>query len=172
MLAIALDSEFETNLDMGKVTMMLALHEIGEAIIGDITPFDKCTPEEKMRREHLAWEKVLGDLVKAEEYRSLLLEFDERKTKEAIFAGRCDKMDADLMSKIYLDTGCHKPLDKQQNNQTFKSEKVLQMVKDGAKNAFDIWYQWDRPKYVDDPNFLALIDYLYSINTQTGINLE
>lgn len=46
ILALSIDSEFETNLDMGKVIKMLVLHELGEVVIGDITPFDNVTPEE------------------------------------------------------------------------------------------------------------------------------
>mgnify|MGYP003305866700 CR=1 FL=1 len=86
ILAISLNSEFELNLDMEKLLTMLAIHEIGEVLIGDITPFDKITPTEKLELEHKAMKAVLGDLVKKDELISLLSEFDERKTKEAIFA--------------------------------------------------------------------------------------
>ena len=64
ILALSIDSEFETHLDIGKVIKMLVLHELGEVVIGDITPFDNVTPEEKMRREHAAIKEVLGDLIK------------------------------------------------------------------------------------------------------------
>jgi len=33
---------------------MLIIHEIGEVLIGDITPFDNITPEQKQRVEHQA----------------------------------------------------------------------------------------------------------------------
>ena len=64
ILALSIDSEFETNLDIDKIIKMLVLHELGEVIIGDITPFDNITPEEKTKREHAAMKDVLGDLVK------------------------------------------------------------------------------------------------------------
>lgn len=47
ILALSIDSEFETNLDINKVVKMLVIHELGEVVIGDITPFDNITPEEK-----------------------------------------------------------------------------------------------------------------------------
>ena len=54
ILALSINSEFETNLDINKVVKMLVIHELGEVVIGDITPFDNITPEEKMEKEHEA----------------------------------------------------------------------------------------------------------------------
>ena len=168
ILALVIDSEFETNLDINKVIKMLVLHELGEVVIGDITPFDNVTPEEKMRREHAAIREVLGDLIKKEEYFALLLEFDERKTKEAIFAYHCDKLDADLQAKVYQDMGCQNPLNMQENNVVFKSERIQQMVQNGANTAFDIWYEWDKSLYADDERFSNLLDYIKMVDTQTN----
>ena len=39
MLAIAMHSEFEYDIDIEKVIFMLAIHEIGETVIGDLTQF-------------------------------------------------------------------------------------------------------------------------------------
>ena len=167
ILALSIDSEFETHLDIDKVVKMLVLHELGEVVIGDITPFDNISPEEKMKNEHEAIRKVLGDLIKKEEYFALLMEFDERKTREAVFAYHCDKLDADIQAKIYQDMGCQNPLDKQESNVVFKSKRVHQMVQNGAKTAFDIWYEWDKSLYADDENFTALLDYVKERNTQT-----
>lgn len=167
ILAIAMDSEFNTNLDIQKVIMMLVLHELGEVEIGDITPFDNITREEKIKMEHQAMRHVLGDLLKADEYYDLLIEFDERKTKESIFAHHCDKLDADLQAKIYQDMGFQKPLEEQGDNIVFKNAHIQQILKKGAKNAFDIWYEWDKSLYSDDENFSNLLDYIKEINTQT-----
>lgn len=166
ILALSIDSEFKTNLDINKVIKMLVLHELGEVIIGDITPFDNITPEEKMKKEHEAMREVIGDLVNQEEFLSLLFEFDEKKTKEAIFAHHCDKLEADIQAKVYQDMGCQHPLDEQEGNVVFKSNKVQQMVKDGAQTAFDIWYEWDKSLYYDDEDFARLLDYVRTINTQ------
>lgn len=166
ILALSIDSEFKTNLDINKVIKMLVLHELGEVIIGDITPFDNITPEEKMKKEHEAMREVIGDLVNQEEFLSLLFEFDEKKTKEAIFAHHCDKLEADIQAKVYQDMGCQHPLDEQEDNVVFKSNKVQQMVKDGAQTAFDIWYEWDKSLYYDDEGFARLLDYVKTIDTQ------
>lgn len=166
ILALSIDSEFKTDLDINKVIKMLVLHELGEVIIGDITPFDNITPEEKMKKEHEAMREVIGDLVNQEEFLSLLFEFNEKKTKEAIFAHHCDKLEADIQAKVYQDMGCQHPLDEQEDNVVFKSNKVQQMVNDGAQTAFDIWYEWDKSLYCDDENFARLLDYVRTINTQ------
>lgn len=166
ILALSIDSEFKTNLDINKVIKMLVIHELGEVIIGDITPFDNITPEEKMKKEHEAMREVIGDLVNQEEFLSLLFEFDEKKTKEAVFAHHCDKLEADIQAKVYQDMGFQHPLDEQENNVVFKSNKVQQMVKDGAQTAFDIWYEWDKSLYYDDEDFARLLDYVRTINTQ------
>ena len=166
ILALSIDSEFKTNLDINKVIKMLVLHELGEVIIGDITPFDNITSEEKMIKEHEAMREVVGDLINQKEFLSLLFEFDEKKTKEAIFAHHCDKLEADIQAKIYQDMGCQHPLNEQEDNVVFKSDKVQQMVKDGAQTAFDIWYEWDKSLYYDDEDFARLLDYVRTINTQ------
>ena len=166
ILALSIYSEFEINLDISKVIKMLVLHEIGEVIIGDITPYDNVAPKEKMEMEHLAMKKVLGNLIKEEEYFLLLLEFDERKTKEAIFARHCDKLEADIQAKIYQDMGCMRLLDNQENYVVLRSKRVQQIIKDGAKSAFDIWYEWDKSLYADDEIFSNLLDYVRTIDTQ------
>lgn len=166
ILAISIDSEFKTNLDINKVIKMLVIHELGEVVIGDITPFDNITPEEKMEKEHEAIKEVLGNLIKKDEFYSLLLEFDDKKTKEAIFAHHCDKLEADIQAKVYQDMGCHNSLNEQENNVVFKSQRVQKMVKDGAKTAFDIWYEWDKSLYLDDKTFADILDYVRENNTQ------
>lgn len=139
ILALSIDSEFKTNLDINKVIKMLVLHELGE---------------------------VIGDLVNHEEYLSLLFEFDAKKTKESIFAHHCDKLEADIQAKVYQDMGCQHPLNEQEKNVVFKNDRIQQMVKDGAQTAFDIWYEWDKSLFYDDEDFARLLDYVKSINTQ------
>ena len=165
ILAISLDSEFDLKIDLGKVLKMIAIHEIGEVKIGDITPFDNITPEEKEAMEHQAMADVLGDLCKKDEMYALLMEFDAHETREARFAYFCDKMEADIQAKVYQDTGRQHDLDDQANNVVFNNPKAQQMVKDGAKTAWDIWYLWDKPRYKDSPLFQKVLEYVNSHNT-------
>ena len=168
ILAISLDSEFECHIDLNKVIKMLVIHELGEVVIGDITPFDNVSKEEKLRLEHEAIIKVIGNLVKKDELISLLFEFDERKTREAIFAYHCDKLEADMQAKVYQDMGCQNPLEDQENNVVFKSAKTQQMVDNGAKTAFDIWYEYDKKLYEDDETFAQMLEYVKAHDTDIG----
>lgn len=166
ILALAIDSEFNTNLDMFKVLKMLVIHELGEVIIGDITPFDGMTDDEKFELESRAVQSILGDLIKKDEYYDLWEEFTKKTSKEAIFAYLCDKLEADIQSKIYQDMGCHNSLDNQEHNVAFTKKRTLEIVEEGAKTAFDIWYQYDKKIYKNDIRFYSLLNYFRSIDTQ------
>lgn len=165
ILAISLNSEFQLNMNMEKVLKILTIHEIGEVLIGDITPFDNVTEEEKIKIEHKAMWDVLGDLCDKKELYSLLMEFDEHSTKEAKFAYLCDKMEADIQAKVYQDIGCHHSLSDQENNVVFKNPKIWQMIEDGAQTAFDIWYEWDKSKFESEPVFKQVLLYVKNNNT-------
>ena len=84
MLAIAMKSEYEYDIDLTKVIFMLAIHELGEIIIGDLTQF-QITKDEKIKLEHKAVHDILDSLISGEEIEKLFLEFDEKKTPEANF---------------------------------------------------------------------------------------
>ena len=165
ILALSLNSEFQLDMDMEKVLKMLTIHEIGEVLIGDITPFDGITVEEKAEIEHKAMQDVLGDIVEKDELYDLLLEFDEHNTKESNFAYLCDKLEADIQAKVYQDMGCQRELSDQKNNVVFKNPKVQQMIDDGAKTAFDIWYEWDKSKFENNPAFAKTLRYIKENNT-------
>ncbi len=147
-LAIAMDSKFDynekidldRNIEIDEIIKLLAIHEIGETLIGDITPFDGITPEQKKEIEHKAMISAIGNLCDKRNLIEALFDFDEQISKESLFAHFCDKIEADLQSKFYQDSGLHHSLDDQSNNCVFGSSKVQQMLKDGAQTAFDIWY--------------------------------
>lgn len=160
-LAIAMDSEFDyseesdfdRNIEMDKIIKLLAIHEIGETLIDDITPFDGISPEQKKEIEHKAMIDALGNLCDEKNLIESLFDFDEQISNESRFAYFCDKLDADLQSKFYQDSGLHHSLDDQSNNCVFESSKVQKMLKDGAQTAFDIWYGWDINIYKDSRTF-------------------
>ena len=171
-LAIALNSEFEYNFDANKELKMLVIHETGETLIGDITPFDGITPEKKKEIEHQAMRDALGDLKEKESLLALLYEFDEQETPEAKYSHYCDKIEADLQAKIYQDKGMHHSLDDQKNNIVFNSSRVKQMLKEGAKDAFDIWYEWDKTIYTGDNKFPEFTNMLKIARANDLLHLD
>ena len=166
ILAISLDSELDLKVNINKVLKMLVIHEIGEVLIGDITPFDNVTREQKRKIERKAVIEVIGDLFKREELISLMDEFDEHETEESKLAYYCDKLDADIQSKIYQDNGNHRPLSGQENNVVFRNKKVQQMIEDGAQTPFDIWYEWDKEIYQDNKDLSNILKYVKETDTR------
>lgn len=164
ILAIAMNSEFNFNIDINRVLKMLTIHEIGEVLIGDITPYDNVTPEQKLEMEHKAMEEILGDLSDKEELFDLLLEFDEGKTEDAKFAYWCDKLEANIQSKVYQDSGMQRALDDQKDNVVFSNPKIKSLIESGLKTPFDIWYQSDKNKFKDSKEFTKVLKYVKDNN--------
>ena len=161
MLAIAMKSEFDYDIDIMKVVFMLAIHELGETIIGDLTQF-QISKEEKMKIEHDAVHKILKDLIDGEELENLFLEFDEKKKKEAIFAYNCDKLECDIQSKLYEK---YVDLNKQEGNTTFNNSEVQALLKEN--NSFsDMWIKFGQKKYNYDENFMAVSNYVLNNNIE------
>lgn len=127
---------------------------------GDITPFDGITPDEKQEIEHRAVIEVIGNLTKKNEMVNSIFEFDRQESNEARVAHYCDKLEADIQAKVYQDMGVQRSLDDQENNVVFKSEKIQKMLQNGAVSAFDIWYEWDKAIYEDNPVFCKTLKYV------------
>ena len=87
-------------LDVCKCLKMANIHELGEVKVGDFTPFDKITAEEKHRLEAEAILKIAEDLGDPEIF-ELFQEFEEGKTPEACLVRDLDKLDTVIQAKYY-----------------------------------------------------------------------
>lgn len=155
MLALAMYSEYHYDIDILKVIFMLAIHEIGEATIGDFTPFD-ISREEKERLEHEAVHKVLSGLIKRDVIEKYFLEFDAHETPEAKFAYQCDKLEAELQCKIY-DEGNYVDLRDLPHNEVTDNAGVQELIQ---KYPWSKAYTIFARKLVDyDKNFLEVSEY-------------
>ena len=86
MLALAMHSEFDyKDVDLQKACMMLAIHELGEAVIGDLTEWD-IKKSDKVQIERDGVVEILKDLCIKEEILALYDEFEARETPVAKFA--------------------------------------------------------------------------------------
>ena len=148
ILAISIDSEFDLKIDIYKVVMMLVLHEIEEIKIGDLTPFDKVTVEEKRKLGKQAVEEVLGTLSKKVQYIDLIEEFEEMKTKESIFAKMCDKLEADIQCKIYCEENSI-DLYNEKNSKLLEDERIERLIQTGSKSIADLFIESDRPIFTE-----------------------
>ena len=158
ILAIAIDSEFKLDIDLYKVIMMLVLHEIEEIKIGDLTPFDNVTKEEKRKIGKKAVQEVLNYLNKKIEYIELIEEFEEMKTKESIFAKMCDKLEADIQCKIYCEENCI-DINHKENEHLLKDLRVQKLLNNGEKTLADLFIENDRLIYTEKV-FENIADYI------------
>ncbi|MBP3431576.1 MAG: HD domain-containing protein [Clostridia bacterium] len=157
MLAIAMWSEYKYDIDIRKVVTMIAVHEMEETIIGDITCFQK-TKQEKQKIGHKAVVEIFKKLSNADEIKNLIFEFDERKTSEAKFAYFCDKLECDIQSKLYDKENCV-DLNCQEHNNTAKNEDVKKMLGCGMSWS-EMWMTFGQQRYNYDENFLSVSNYV------------
>lgn len=157
MLALAIYYQFGYKLDIMKVIYMLAIHELEEIQIGDLAFFET-TEEDKLVNGKIATDYILQDFLGKEDISNLLDEYNNRKTEEAIFAHHCDKLECDIQMKLYDQESCF-DLNNQANNPIINNPEVKKVL-DSEKNISNAWIEFDRNKFLDDKNFIEIIDYL------------
>ena len=161
MLAIAMKSEFNYDIDIMKVIYMLAVHELEEIYIGDLTQFD-ISKEEKIKIGKKAVEKVLNGLLDENKIQDIINEFNEGKTKEALFAYHCDKLECDLQCKLYDEDNCV-DLNEHKDNPLLDNGRVKEILETG-KSWSEMWLLFGQKSYDYDENFTAVSNYAINNN--------
>ena len=156
MLALAIYSEYKYEIDIKKVILMLALHELEEIKIGDLTPF-QITKEEKKKIGKKAVEDIIKNLNIKDDIDKIIDEFDERITKEALFAHHIDKLECDLQCKLYDEENCV-DLNNQEGNTTYYDKEVQEYIKNGDSWS-KMWLNFNKKRYNYDENFISILDY-------------
>ncbi len=157
MLALAIYKEFEYDLDIEKILYMIAIHELEEIEIGDLI-WNDITATEKLEKGKKAVHSILSGLLHSEDVEELLNEYNERKTKEALFAHHCDKLECDIQAKLYDEEKCV-DLNCQPGNKLLNNNIVKEKL-DKENSWSNAWIEFDRHHYLDDQNFIDIIDYL------------
>lgn len=161
MLAIAIYSEYKYDIDIKKVILMLALHELEEIKIGDLTPF-QITREEKKKIGKKAVQEIIKNLNIKDDIENIIDEFDERETKEALFAHHIDKLECSLQCKLYDEENCV-DLNNQEGNNTCNDKEVQELLNQD-KSWSTMWIEFNKGKYNYDENFEAILDYAINNN--------
>lgn len=161
MLAFVINSEFDLGLNIEKVSLMLAMHELGETIVGDIPVVDilakKITKEEKHKMEADAVLKILSPLNDKNRLLEILDEFEKNKTAEAEFAHRVDKLEACFQVKYYEEKDCNDYA----TPRTGIFEKLRQEnTAKGWTTMAKAWIEHDKQHCNFDKLFISLADYL------------
>lgn len=159
MLALAMYHEYEYDLDIQKIIYMIAIHELEETIIGDLT-FRDINELEKKKIGHEAVEKILNKLLNSDCIKKLIYEFDERKSEEAVFAYYCDKLECDLQCKLY-DEGNYVNFADIIEVKKYDPENIEKII-NGEITWSNWWMNNDRNKFLNDCNFLEVLDYAIS----------
>lgn len=104
MAAMALIAVDIPGIDRDKCIKMAIVHDIAEAIVGDITPSDGVPKEEKNRRERKALDEmcgILGGGSIADEIYQLWNEYEENSSPEAKIVKDFDKVEMILQALEY-----------------------------------------------------------------------
>lgn len=163
MLSIAVDSEYDLNIDMYKVLKMLTIHELDEVLKPDFTLRSGITKEEKIKIGVESVNIVASTLSSRDELISLVNEFNEGKTKEAKFCYLIDKIECDMQAKIY-DLDGNFLIEKAKEDLVYYGSSAKKIEKN-AKTASDYWILYDKPKFKNDKIFKLLCDELLKITS-------
>lgn len=161
MLSVAIDSEYNLNLDMYKVFKMISLHELEEILMGDLTLRNVTSKDNRIKTGKKCVHNIVKDLIKSEEIEKLLDEFNERQTKEANFCYLIDKIECDFQAKMYDLEGVFE-YEKAKEDLPFYGNRATEIEKK-SKCASDFWIEYDRPKYEDNKIFKDLINEIKNI---------
>ncbi|KAK9460952.1 HD domain-containing protein [Lipomyces oligophaga] len=106
MAVMAMLAPAEENLDSRKCAIIALVHDLAEAVVGDLTPDDPVGPDEKHRRERITME-YLADQIRplnsaaADELYTCYMEYENSATPEARFVKDLDKFEFLLQTTEY-----------------------------------------------------------------------
>lgn len=128
----------ETGIDRDRCVKLALIHDMAEALVGDITPPDNVPKDEKFKREFESMKYICDELLKpisevvAKEFMELWQEYEVGETKEAVFVKDVDRFELVCQTIEY--------------EKQYEAQKDLQEflhVRNGIKNEFVI-------KWVED----------------------
>jgi putative hydrolase of HD superfamily len=133
MMAMVLAPHSNEPFDVFKVIKMLLIHDIVEIDVGDTFLYAE-TREDVFEKEKQAAERIFGLLpeVQSKEFFDLWLEFEEKKTAEAKFAGSLDRLQPMLAN--FLNDGITWKENGVKYDQVYNKNKV---INEGSHSLWD-----------------------------------
>ncbi len=98
-LVIALCPE---DLNLQRALVMTTIHDIAETRVGDITPNDDISANEKHLLESNAMKDILSNFKNSDELYKIWMEYELQITPESKFVKYCDKLDMALQAQKYM----------------------------------------------------------------------
>jgi putative hydrolase of HD superfamily len=97
-----------SKLDLAKCCRMALIHDMAESLVGDITPVDPVSKEEKSRRESTTMDYICTNLLgkftgglNGQEMRKIWQEYEDSETPESLFVHDVDKIELLLQMVEY-----------------------------------------------------------------------
>ncbi|OCK73967.1 hypothetical protein K432DRAFT_430289 [Lepidopterella palustris CBS 459.81] len=108
ILTMLAPESLSSRLNIPRCTKMALIHDMAEALVGDITPVDNVTKEEKSRREAETMDYLCSGLLgkvggglSGEEIRRVWQEYEDSETLESRFVHDIDKIELILQMVEY-----------------------------------------------------------------------
>lgn len=130
LLALSVIDKYDLNLNTEKVLKMILIHELGEIDVGDIA----LPNEEQAKKKYIGELNCVNricDVLDESWMLDLWMEFEEKKTEEAIFVYKMDKLQAVMQAKYYSEIidDNYVTFDEFYNNALDKCIEYLEIVK-------------------------------------------
>lgn len=108
ILTLMAPSSISSKLDILKCCRMALIHDMAESLVGDITPVDNVSKEEKSRRESETMDYICTNLLgkfngglNGQELRQIWQEYEDSETDESHFVHDIDKIELLLQMVEY-----------------------------------------------------------------------
>ncbi|HEU4456516.1 MAG TPA: HD domain-containing protein [Longimicrobium sp.] len=128
LLALVLAPKSDPPLDARRCVAMALAHDLAESIVGDITPYDGVTAEEKRLREEEAMRR-LDDLAGGAGLLELWAEYDAAETAEARFVKELDKLETAMQAAEYVQGGAASAADLNEFRQSAERRLTLPITR-------------------------------------------
>ncbi|KAF3041800.1 hypothetical protein E8E11_005348 [Didymella keratinophila] len=108
ILTMLAPSSVTSKIDILRCTRMALIHDMAESLVGDITPVDPVSKEEKSRRETVTMDYICTNLLgkfngglNGAEIRAIWQEYEDSVTPESLFVHDIDKVELLLQMVEY-----------------------------------------------------------------------
>ena len=103
--ALAAVTAAATGADPARAALIAVIHDLAEALTGDVTPADGVPGHEKQRQEEEAARRILADVDPDGSLMTAWLDYAERRTPEGRLVKDLDKIDMALQADAYAREG-------------------------------------------------------------------
>jgi putative hydrolase of HD superfamily len=112
ILTMLAPSSVSSKIDILRCTRMALIHDMAESLVGDITPVDPVSKEEKSRRETVTMDYICTNLLgkfngglNGAEIRAIWQEYEDSVTPESLFVHDIDKVEL-LLQMVEYERSC------------------------------------------------------------------